>query len=333
MEEPQERLSTPPPAIVDQVKLAERSEVSLADVMRSYLAGYFQFNEWVIRECERSRTLESRELTDLLGRLSDCLDRVTETVTAEHRDSAQLRPRHSLQGDARSVRRMLAGSEQGQADLGYALNGYWHTGIVASGPDACSSIRSAVRTVDCQVLLTPQEDQLVWAWLGTREPGRLAVGPALLAGDWPAETAVAIGEPGHGLEGWRLTHRQACAALGQAERRPGLATPYGSVAVAVTLSKDETLRTFLQQHFLDVLKGTGDSIDDETTELLDCYLQTGCNASAAAAQLGMNRRTVSKRLRSIEEKLGHSIGTNYTELSLALTLHRQSRAECQIGNK
>ena len=47
----------------------------------------------------------------------------------------------------------------------------------------------------------------------------------------PAGVSSAIGEPGKGLDGWRLTHRQAQAAMRIALRRPQRLTRYADVAL------------------------------------------------------------------------------------------------------
>jgi DNA-binding PucR family transcriptional regulator len=53
---------------------------------------------------------------------------------------------------------------------------------------------------------------------------------------------------------------------------------------------------------------------------LHAYFATGQNAASAAAVLGVHEKTVSNRLRAIEEHLGHPIEARRAELELALRL-------------
>ena len=65
-------------------------------------------------------------------------------------------------------------------------------------------------------------------------------------------------------------------------------------------------------------------LDDEggggTTarQTLRAYFKADRNTSSAAAALGVDRRTVANRLRSIEERLGRSLSRIGSEMELAL---------------
>jgi DNA-binding PucR family transcriptional regulator len=55
-------------------------------------------------------------------------------------------------------------------------------------------------------------------------------------------------------------------------------------------------------------------------ETLRTHLGTGGNISSSAAALGVDRRTVTRRIRTIEEKLGHSLPDRAAEVEVALRL-------------
>ena len=57
-------------------------------------------------------------------------------------------------------------------------------------------------------------------------------------------------------------------------------------------------------------------------ETLTAYFASGFNASAAAAMLKVNDRTIAYRLNSIEEQLGCSVRVRQTELQAAIRLER-----------
>ena len=83
--------------------------------------------------------------------------------------------------------------------------------------------------VDRRLLSVKQGEQSVWAWLYGSE--RFAAEEIALAimgvvggvegSTLPKGVVLALGEPAQGVEGWRLTHRQAQAALVVALRRGG----------------------------------------------------------------------------------------------------------------
>jgi DNA-binding PucR family transcriptional regulator len=130
---------------------------------------------------------------------------------------------------------------------------------------------------------------------------------------------LALGEPGRGLAGWRLTHRQAQAALLVALRRPRRCTRYADVALLASALTDEALATVLIDVYLAPLedsRGSGPVL----RETLRAYLGAERSVSSAAAALGVVRKTVEKRLRTIEEKLGRSLHPCPAELEIALEL-------------
>ncbi len=57
-------------------------------------------------------------------------------------------------------------------------------------------------------------------------------------------------------------------------------------------------------------------------ETLDAYFACAFNASAAAATLKVNDRTIAYRLNDIEQLLGRSVRTRHTELQAAIRLER-----------
>jgi DNA-binding PucR family transcriptional regulator len=127
--------------------------------------------------------------------------------------------------------------------------------------------------------------------------------------------------PARGLEGWRLTHRQAQAALVVALRRSasGAATRYADVAVLASALKDEALARALVEIYIAPLedsRGGGPVL----CETLRVYMASERNVSSAAAALGVVRKTVDTRLRAIEKRLGRTLHPCPAELEVALLL-------------
>jgi DNA-binding PucR family transcriptional regulator len=134
-----------------------------------------------------------------------------------------------------------------------------------------------------------------------------------------------LGEPGHGVEGWRLTHRQAQAAQWVALQRRGELTRYADELLLVAALKDGVLATSLRETYLSPLdaRGEGNGLSATT---LRAYFTSGCNAATAAAALRVDRHTVQRRLQRIEERLGRSIHDCRAELEVALRLEEFTQA-------
>ena len=96
-------------------------------------------------------------------------------------------------------------------------------------------------------------ERTAWGWLGSRrlvdpeEAGLCRYTPA-------QDAAIALGEPGEGIVGWRLTHRQAVAALAVAERGPEPLVRYRDVALLASALRDELLVTSLRRIYLEPLE-------------------------------------------------------------------------------
>src|ERR1700677_2751830 len=130
---------------------------------------------------------------------------------------------------------------------------------------------------------------------------------------------VAWGGRARGVEGWRLTHQQAQAALVVALRRPQPFTRYADVALLATALKDELLAGALIDTYIAPLEDPrGD--DPVLRQTLRAYLAAERSVSSTASALHVVRKTVENRLRAIEEKLGRSLHPCPVELEVALLL-------------
>ena len=130
---------------------------------------------------------------------------------------------------------------------------------------------------------------------------------------------LAVGEPAQGVEGWRLSHRQAQAALLVALRspRPRGVTHYADVALLASVLRDEMLARSLIEIYLAPLERQRDG-GRMLRDTLRAYLAAGRNASSAAVALGVARNTLESRLRTIEQSLTLPLSACLSELEVAL---------------
>jgi DNA-binding PucR family transcriptional regulator len=151
----------------------------------------------------------------------------------------------------------------------------------------------------------------------------------------PGGVILALGEPARGIEGWRLTHRQAQAALVVALRRGGrermTLTRYADVALLASALKDEALARALIDIYLSPLEDSRNS-GPMLRETLRAYLAAERSVSSTAAALGVVRKTVESRLRTAEEKIGRTLHPCPAELEVALLLDELSPVENPMKN-
>jgi sugar diacid utilization regulator len=191
--------------------------------------------------------------------------------------------------------------------------------VIGTGTEAESTVRRLAAGLGRELLVVSRGDETVWAWFG--DPRRLAIadlGRLLLAKGRPG-VSFAIGEPGRGVKGFRITHRQAQAAQSVALRRPQWLTRYRDVALLAFALRDEALARSLVDIYLSPLDAPrkGSPVLRQT---LRAYFAAERNASSAAAALGVARQTVENRLRRVEDKLGRLLPTCLAELEVALSL-------------
>jgi hypothetical protein len=271
------------------------------------------------------------------------LDRLLEAIAGEHRNEPVGRsPERRL---LEVVRGLLAGegadgdSDGGGsggggaavelgAELGYELAGE-HVGVIARGVGARELLLGVAGRLDRRLLCVECDEVTcdvvtVWAWLGGRGRIELAALERALAGESSGGGVVfAVGEPARGVAGWRLTHRQAQAALAVAQRRPRRFTRYADVALLAVALKDEVLAGALVEVYLTPLDGPGDR-GSVLRETLRAYLAAERSVSSTAAALGVTRRTVENRLLMTEERLGRTLHPCPPELDIALCLDELS---------
>jgi hypothetical protein len=312
---------------LEQAQRAARAGVPLDTVLRRYLTGHTLLEEYVMEEADRGErdgwALNQREaLRGALRAQASALDRLLQAITAAYGNELQGVERSPERRRNEWVKRLLDGGAAGDSELDYKFDA-WHLGVIAVGTGAAQAVGELAVGLDRRLLSVPQGERSVWAWLGgPRSFDMTALQRGLSAG-----VSFAVGEPARGLDGWRLTHRQAQAALVVALRRNGIPptlTRYADVALLASALKDEMLASTLTGVYISPLEDSRDS-GPVLRETLRAYLAAERSVSSAAARLGVVRKTVENRLRAIEEKIGRTLHPCPPELEIALELDELTR--------
>jgi hypothetical protein len=313
-----ERQAPPvPPVLLSQARLDARDGVSLDAVLRRYYAGSTLFADFLAKEAERAE-VPSSTLRSLLAEQATLGDRLLAAIGTEYTEEAKSRPRSSADRQRESVKRMLAGELVDHSEIDYDFDAH-HLALMAKGEGAEELLREVARKLDRRLLTGKREEEPTWAgWLGgTRE---LTAERAVreLADAVPAGVLVTVGEPGEGLAGWRFSHFQAKAALPVAERR-GAVVRYADVALLAAIARDDLLAGTLRQLYLAPLERLRDG-GTVARETLRAYFAAERNVSSTAAALGVDRRTVRNRLRTVEGLIGRPLKDSAADLEIALRL-------------
>jgi len=318
-----------PPVLLTQARLAAHADVDLHTVLRRYVAGYTLLGDYMVKELEAHAALQGPMMQRLLRAQAVLLERLLVAVSEEYVREKEKRSTSTEARRVERVRRLLAGELVDASDLGYDFHG-WHLALIAEGSEAAQALSAAAATLDCNPLLVRREEGTAWAWFGARRALDEPSLASLSSREWPERVTVAIGEPGRGYSGWRRTHEQARAALPVALRWERRCTRYRDVALLASMMRDDLLVSSLRELYLAPVETEG-SVGRTARETLRAYFGTGRQVSSAAAALGVDRHTVSNRLRAIEHRLGQSLDRCSWELEAALRLDSLAEPEGANG--
>jgi len=303
-----------PAAVLLEATRAARAGLPVDTLLRRYVAGHALLAEFVV-EVATEAGLLGESLKQVLRDLSMVCDRLLEAVSDEFM-RANAQPPSSKARQLERVRRLLAGEPLDASAIAYEFEAT-HVGVVAEGPRSAESVREIRDSVDCRILLVTPTDTRAWAWFAHRHA--IDAGEVKEALDaFAPKLAIAVGEPMQGLNGWRLTHEQARAALPIATHRKA-AVRYVEVALLASLVQDNLLSSSLRELYLVPLESTADG-GVKLRQTLRAYIEAQRNVSSTAAALGVSRRTVNNRLRAAERTIGRPLDPEMPALEAALSL-------------
>ena len=329
LERGEARPAPTPTALLGQAREAARHRVAIDTVMRRYFAGHTLLDEFLHQEAERAGLLEDPAFSRLRRDLCALADRLVSEVADEYRREQGSMRSSPARRRVELVRRILSGEMLDSAELGYRLNG-WHLGVLGTGPSVDTALRDLAMASRRSLLLVDAGQGIYWGWLGGATRPHVSETAALAAKLAANGCGLAMGEAGKGAEGWRLTHRQAAAALPIVTHGPQTLVRYADVAILAAVLGNDLLAASLRRIYLAPFA----SERDGGTILLQtarAYFATQRNAASAAAVLGITRQTVNNRLRAVEERLERTLSTCVVEFESALRLDEFDQAANRVG--
>ncbi|WP_329045909.1 helix-turn-helix domain-containing protein [Amycolatopsis sp. NBC_01488] len=303
-------------------------------LIRSYRMGHGRFLAQCVQELT-GRYQDTELVNAIMARVIEVsfryIDRVSEHVIAvyqQERDRWLLSWTTVRSARVRAVLRdepVDVGATE--AALGYHLRQH-HLGVVAwvagrrdpgeglARLDRLTGAAAGLLGCPARPLFVPQDETLAWIWL----PLGARVSPEMPAEAFDdGDTRVAVGEPAHGLPGFRGTLRQALRTRDVAlAADPGTrVTTFADVGSLALMCADLTAtREWVRDTLGDL------AVDDEPQarlrETLWIFLSTGASYTATAERMILHKNSVQYRVRKAEEALPASIQDRRAELELAL---------------
>jgi DNA-binding PucR family transcriptional regulator len=326
-----------PAAAVEYARRLAQRGVAISALLRAYRLGQAGFQQQMIQAVS-VLTKDPATLVEASLQLSnitfDYIDRISEQVVSAYQLERDRWMRN--RGAIRSARVMsvLAGGtvdiDETEKSIGYPLR-QTHRGAVvwiddsSARTDRLNHLERVIGRLsehygsDRAPLVIAPDDSTVWAWLPVPvRPVETLHGKPFAADDG---TWIALGDAASGVEGFRLTHRQArqaqivaMAAEPQARAR---VTESAQVGVVALMCADlDAVRAWVH-HVLGTL-----AIDNEGNarmrETVRAFLAAGGSYTAAAQQLMLHKNTVQYRIRKAEEARGRPLTDGRLDVEVAL---------------
>ncbi len=310
-----------PPEAASQARQSARVGVGVGAVLRRYVAAHGRLGEFIAEETARIGLAgDSRALRHISNTHDVLLGHFTATIENEHDQERQRITRPTQQRVAEIVQKLLSGTQVGAAELAeldYEIHGSWHVGIVVTGAGA-DEVVVRLRTRYGRELLAVALEGDVCVWLAARtEP--TAGDIERFYTDGASKSALAVGEPARGIDGWCLTHAQARDAILVALHRSERFARYADDRLLAGTLQNDTLMKSLKQTYLLPLSSQRDG-GAILRGTLRTYIELGCNDTSASHVLQVGRRSVKSRIRTAERLIGRRLNECWPELDVALRL-------------
>jgi hypothetical protein len=307
--------STTSSAVISQARRAARAGVSIDIALRRVALGGRLLADFIMAE---GGDIPNALISEILADQGAEVDRLMARVAIEYEDEVRRLTRSSTERLAAQIAELVEDdSPMAPPDMEFDFD-LWHVGLILRGAQGERFFRSFARRFGYRVLLADRGEE-AWGWLSSPRESAMADLERLLSREMPSGLAVAFGEPRAGIDGWRISHREARVALQVMLHRPQRLTRGREVILVAGVLRNDTLVRSLLDSYLVPLESNG-LATQPLIKTLRAYFSVGGNAAAAAASLGVTRHTVQRRIRTVEQTLGRPLHSCYSELVVALKI-------------
>ncbi len=304
-----------PLVALDQARRAARMGVGLDTVLRRYAAGDRALRRAIAAELDG----RDESVADDVHTLADeAVDQAMGAAAAEF--DAEI-ARLSEMADPRLILAIgLLQEEINATEIdGYVLD-RWHIGVVTESAVPKVGLLRLADSLGAQPLVVDSRRGQRWAWIGKREPLSVAGVEATLMEIFQHRAAFGVGEPRRGLSGWRLTHTEArsAAELPNDGSRP--VTRLREHILEAAVLGNQAFAESLIATYIEPLEKEASKPAADLRRTVRAYLRSGQNANSAAQYLGIDRHTVLRRVRKVEELVGEKVEDCSAQLDTALRI-------------
>lgn len=327
-----------PPVTLEFARRLAQQGVPITALLRAYRIGQAVFQQRVIARIA-AQDVTAEQVAGATMALSSLvfsfIDRVSEQVVAAYVLERDTWMRHRNAMRLARVQALLDGrscdTEELDTVIGFSSARPMVGVVVWCGretaePDRLGRLeRHLDRLASClgtgprSALSVAPDDSTLWAWIPCRAVDLASVTARM--DDAPGGVRATVGDPGAGLDGFRVSHRQARQAQTIAlAAGPGHALPLLTSSqlgpLALVSAEVRDLRTWVGS----VLGGL--AADDENCarmrETVWSYLSSGSSLNTAAAELHLHKNTIQYRIRKAEETRGRPISEGRIDVEVAL---------------
>jgi hypothetical protein len=323
----------PPPAAAEYARRLAQRGVPVEALLRAYRVGNAGAMEWWLRALDERRADGPQALgvmTIAFDHGFRYVDRISEQLIGVYLGERERWLQSASATRAATVRALLAGDppdlDAVETTLHYRLDRR-HVGVVAwldgsqpvgEGLARLDRVVSALARASAETPLVVMPDETsLWAWLAVRAESR--VGPeALEHAESGGGVRIALGDACDGLDGFRLTHRQALLTRRVAEVAGGdaLTTYADSSLLAFLVSDLVVTRSWVGR----VLGGlaSDDAATARLRETVRVFLETKGSYTKTATRLHLHKNTVHYRIGKAQDLRGRPLDDDRLALEVAL---------------
>ncbi|WAL49310.1 PucR family transcriptional regulator [Rhodococcus pyridinivorans] len=317
---------TPSPEVLQSTRDMVRAQVSNELLMRGYQIGIMY---WCHRWSQAVRTYGPDVDGDLRLRVLDYgttfllswLRMITDRMSVEYRDEFE---RMSLEWSMARVDEARTALESNDLDLAatsrrlaYELSGHHVALVLARDGDREVSLETCIRELAASVssarpLVAISDSNTAWCWIPTASANRATLKRrGLICGQ---------GRPGHGIEGFRMSHREALEAVRVARLIPSRNRDVHHFEdlqlISLCTQDEQTTQEFVTSVLGELAAPT--TLAQRLRETLGGFYASTCNFRTTAARLDLHHNTVRYRVTQAEAMLGRTYNDRRLETELAL---------------
>jgi len=265
-------------------------------------------------------------LTYLWSRAGSWLDQSVERLIVvyqeEHDDIAQ----GDIARRSEIVKRVLdrpVDERAITAELKHAVS-QWQTAFVLwvdNSDDVGSLERTAIGLAHAlgvgQPLSVMHGSRELWGWFATRAPIQLSARDDAVDVLAAGKARAAFGTSGPGVDGFRVSHREALGAQRVALDSQARLTDYAEIELPCIMASDRAAAETYVRRVLGPLGRSDDGLDRIRETVMAVFSADG-SVEDAARKLVVHKNTVRYRLRKAEELLGERINARRADIEVAL---------------